>query len=376
MNVPLLDLTVQYARIKDDVRAALDEVLESQVFINGPQVKALETAIAAYCGVSYAVGVASGTDALLLALKTMELKPGDEVIVPTFTFFATAGTVVNAGGTPVFVDIEPGSFNIDPVSVERAITSRTRAIVPVHLFGQMAQMEPLHALADRHGLLLLEDAAQAIGAEQRPATGGHARKSCAQGIGGALSFFPSKNLGGYGDGGMFVSGDAAFADKVRMWREHGMRPRYVHHFVGTNSRLDTLQAAVLLVKLRHLDAWADGRRRVAARYDDAFRGTDVIAPPVDANNTHVYHQYVIRVPRRDALQAHLTERGVGNAVYYQIPLHLQACFAALGYAEGSLPLAEQASREVLALPVYPELTEPQIEHVVASVLEFYGAKVG
>ncbi len=369
MQVPLLDLKAQYATIRDDVRAAVDGVFESQAFINGPAVKQLEEAVAQYCGARAATGTASGTDALLLALKAMHLQPGDEVIVPTFTFFATAGTVVNAGATPVFVDSEPRTFNMDPAAVERAITPRTRAIVPVHIFGQMVQMAPILTLAETHGLQVLEDAAQAIGAEQS------GRKACTVGRAGAISFFPSKNLGGAGDGGMLVSNDAEFADKVRMWREHGMRPRYVHHFVGTNSRLDTLQAAVLLVKLQRLDAWAAGRRAVAAKYDAAFAGSDVITPSVDANNVHVYHQYVIRAPRRDELKEHLAARGIGNAVYYPISLHQQACFASLGYSQGSMPVAEQACREVLALPVYTELTDSQIDYVASCVLEFYGAKV-
>ena len=375
MNVPLLDLKAQYATIRDDVRAAVDEVLESQGFINGPAVKALEAALATYCGVAAATGVASGTDALLLALKALKLQPGDEVIVPTFTFFATAGTVVNAGGTPVFVDSEAGSFNVDPVKIEGAITARTKAIIPVHIFGQMAQMDPIMALAKQHDLTVIEDAAQAIGAAQTSRADGVTRKACSIGFAGAISFFPSKNLGGAGDGGMLLSNDAEFADKVRMWREHGMRPRYVHHFVGTNSRLDTIQAAILLVKLRHLDAWAAGRQKVAARYTQAFAGTDIVTPVTDDNNTHVFHQYVIRAPRRDDLKAHLTEKGIGNAVYYPISLHQQSCFLGMGYKEGSLPVSERACREVLALPVYPELTEAQIDYVIHTISAFYGVPV-
>ncbi len=375
MNIPLLDLKAQYATIRDDVRAAVDEVFETQAFINGPAVKGLEAALAEYCGATAATGVASGTDALLLALKALKLQPGDEVIVPTFTFFASAGTVVNAGGTPVFVDSEPASFNVDPKAIEAAITPRTRAIMPVHIFGQMAQMDPIMALAKKHNLAVIEDACQAIGAAQTSRVDGVTRKACTVGLAGGVSFFPSKNLGGAGDGGMLISNDAEFADKVRMWREHGMRPRYVHHFVGTNSRLDTLQAAVLLVKLRHLDAWAAGRQKVAARYNAAFAGTDVVAPVTDDNNTHVFHQYVIRVPRRDDLKAHLTEKGIGNAVYYPISLHQQSCFLDMGYKEGALPVSEQACREVLALPVYPELTEAQVDHVINTITAFYGAPV-
>lgn len=370
MRVALLDLRRQYESIKDEVLSRLTAVIESQQFILGPPVQEFEAAVAAVCGAQFGVGCASGTDALLLSLRALDLRPGDEVITTPFTFFATAGAIHNAGGTPVFVDVNPGTFNIDPDAVEAALTPRTRAIVPVHLYGQMAAMERLLALAERHGLAVIEDCAQAIGARRRIA--GVWRAAGELGRTGALSFFPSKNLGGWGDGGMIVTSDAGLAERLRKLRTHGGAKQYHHEEIGTNSRLDTLQAAVLLAKLPHLASWAAARRERAARYDEAFRGVrGVCAPVTDPANEHVYHQYTIRAERRDELRAHLERAGVGSAVYYPRALHRQPCFAALGYREGSLPNAERATREVLSLPIYPELTDGEQNYVIDVVRRFY-----
>jgi len=370
VNVPLLDLVAQYRGIKDDVLKAVMTVVERQGFIMGPEVGQLEAAVAALSHTTHAVGCASGTDALLLPLKALDLAPGDEVITTPFTFFATAGAIHNAGGTPVFVDIEPATFNISPAAVDAAVTPRTRAIVAVDLFGQMAAMESLLPIAERHGLALIEDAAQAIGARRK--VHGAWRMAGELGTVGTLSFFPSKNLGAYGDGGMMVTQDAALADRLRRLRLHGGARQYYHDEVGFNSRLDTVQAAVLLAKLPHLAAWSAARARHAARYTEAFTGhADVCAPHTDPANDHIYNQYTIRVPRRNALQAHLKARQIGCAVYYPLSLHRQPCFAHLGYQAGSLPLSETASEQVISLPVYPELSEAQQETVIDAVLEFY-----
>ena len=331
----------------------------------------LEEAVAALCNARHAIACASGTDALLLSLKTLNLRPGDEVITSPFTFFATAGAIVNAGGRPVFVDIDPVTFNFDVDQVAAAISSRTRAIVPVHLFGQLAPMERIAALAEKHGLAVVEDAAQAIGARRR--VNGTWRRAGELGTTAAFSFFPSKNLGAWGDGGMIVTQDEHLAERLRRLRTHGGAKQYFHEEVGTNSRLDTVQAAVLLVKLAHLDEWSAARRRHGAAYGAAFEDLgSVTAPHTDPDNEHTFHQYTIRIEARDRLRQHLTDRGIGTAVYYPKPLHLQPCFAPLGYAEGQFPEAERASREVLSLPVYPELSEQQLQAVVHAVREFYG----
>ena len=370
MQIPLLDLGAQYAGIKDAVAERLARVIERQRFILGPEVAELEEGVARYCNTRFGVGVASGTDALLLSLKTLDLRPGDEVITSPFTFFATAGAIHNARGVPVFVDIDPATFTLDARAVEDAITPRTRAIVPVHLYGQMATMELLGPLAERHGLAIVEDAAQAIGARRR--IDGSWHKAGQLGALGALSFFPSKNLGGWGDGGMIVTQDDATAERLRRLRTHGGAQQYHHDEVGFNSRLDTLQAAVLLAKLPHLDAWAEGRRRVARRYDEALGNLDgVTVPTVDPANEHVYHQYTIRAARRDDLKRCLQEREIGCAVYYPKSLHRQPCFAALDYAAGSLPQAERATAEVLSLPVYPELTAEAQDRVIETIGRFY-----
>ena len=370
MHVPLLDLVSQYQSIKDEVLPALLRVIERQQFILGEEVAQLEGALAELSGTRYAIACASGTDALLLPLKTLGLRPGDEVISPAFTFFATAGTIHNAGGTPVFVDIDPASFNLEPAAVEAAITPRTRAIMVVHLFGQMAAMERILAIAAKHGLPVIEDAAQSIGARRR--LDGDWRPAGSLGYAGGLSFFPTKNLGGWGDGGLIVTQDAVLAERLRRLRTHGGAKQYHHDEVGFNSRLDTLQAAVLLAKLPHLAGWSAARRRVAERYTAAFADHPGIAAPVaDPANEHIFHQYTLRVERRDALQAHLRQRGIGTGVYYPLGLHLQPCFAHLGYRPGSLPATEAATRSVISLPVYPELTPAQQEAVIVAVKAFY-----
>lgn len=371
MNVPLLDLVAQYESVKHAVLPAMQSVIERQQFIMGPEVERLEQEVAALSHARHGIGCASGTDALLLPLKALNLRPGDEVITTPFTFFATAGTIHNAGGTPVFVDIDPVTFNIDPDAVAAAITPRTRAIVVVHLFGQMVAMERILPLAERHGLMLMEDGAQSIGA--RRLVDGTWRMSGELGTVGTFSFFPSKNLGAWGDGGMMVTQDDALAARLRKLRLHGGAKQYHHEEVGTNSRLDTLQAAVLLAKLPFLAGWSAARRRHAARYNELLAGHPAVCPPAtDPANEHIFHQYTIRADRRDALQAHLKARGIGNAVYYPLALHLQPCFAHLGYKPGSLPVTEAAQAAVVSLPVYPELTEAQQDAVVAAIREFYG----
>ena len=370
MNVPLLDLVAQYHDIKDEVVPAMMAVVERQGFIMGPEVGRLETEVARLSNARHAIGCASGTDALLLPLRALDLRPGDEVITTPFTFFATAGAIHNAGGTPVFVDIDPSSFNIAPHAIEAAITPRTRGIVVVHLFGQMAAMESVLPLAERHGLALIEDAAQAIGARRK--VGGAWRMAGELGTVGTFSFFPSKNLGGFGDGGMIVTQDDALAERLRRLRLHGGARQYHHEEVGYNSRLDTLQAAVLLAKFPHLAGWSRARGERARRYSEAFAGhADVCPPAVDPANEHIFHQYTIRVPRRNELQAHLKARGIGNAIYYPLALHLQPCFAHLGYQRGQLPVTEAAMDSVISLPIYPELTGEQQDAVIDAVLEFY-----
>jgi dTDP-4-amino-4,6-dideoxygalactose transaminase len=370
LNVPLLDLVAQYHSIKDAVLPALQSVIERQQFIMGPEIGELECAVAGLTGVRQAIACASGTDALLLPLKAMRLEAGDEVITPAFTFFATAGTIHNAGGTPVFVDIDPATYTVDPAAIEAAVTPRTRAIMVVHLYGQMAPMERILAFAASCGIPVIEDAAQAIGAQRF--MDGVARSAGSLGLAGALSFFPSKNLGAWGDGGMMLTQDEALGERLRKLRLHGGAKQYHHDEVGTNSRLDTLQAAVLLVKLRFLEQWNAARRGRAARYDQALGALPGVCPPrVDPANRHVYHQYTIRAEGRDELAAHLKSRGIGHAIYYPVALHLQPCFASLGYSGGSLPVTEAATGSVLSLPIYPELTDAQQDAVIAAIREFY-----
>lgn len=353
MKVPLLDLTAQYAAIRDEVRRAMDEVCDSQQFILGPQVERLERAVAGYCQCAHGIGVSSGTDALLVALMALDINAGDEVITTPYTFFATAGAIARLGARPVFVDIEPDTYNINAALIERAITPRTKAIVPVHLFGQCAEMDAIL----KFGLPVIEDAAQAIGAEYK------GRRASSMGLMGCLSFFPTKNLGGFGDAGMVVTNDAGLAERVRVLRVHGMQPKYYHRLIGGNFRLDALQAAVLNVKLKYLDEWTRRRQANAAFYNARLRGPVAVHP-------HIYNQYVIRSKQRDRLRAHLTAAGIGTEIYYPVPLHLQECFAYLGYRQGDFPEAEAAARETLALPVYPELTREQLEYVVEAVRGF------
>lgn len=370
MNVPLLDLVAQHQGIKDAVLPAVMSVIERQGFIMGPEVGQLEVQVARLSAAKHGIACASGTDALLLPLRALGLKPGDEVIAPSFTFFATAGAIHNAGGRPVFVDIEPGSFNVDPAAVEAAISPRTRAIVLVHMFGQMADVGALAALAKKHDLMLVEDAAQAIGARRK--VDGTWRAAGELGTVGSFSFFPTKNLGAWGDGGMMVAQDDTLAARLRRERLHGGAREYYHDEVGLNSRLDSIQAAVLLAKLPYLEAWGVRRREIAALYTAAFSGVaGVTPPPVDSANEHIFHQYTIRAERRDALLAHLKSRGIGHKVYYPLALHLQPCFAYLGTAKGALPATERATDEVVSLPIYPELTSAQIDAVVTAVREFY-----
>jgi dTDP-4-amino-4,6-dideoxygalactose transaminase len=371
LNVPLLDLVAQYKTIQDAVMPAVQAVIERQQFIMGPEVGQLESEVAHLSHAKHGIACASGTDALLLPLKALKLAPGDEVIAPSFTFFATAGAVHNAGGTPVFVDIDAGTFNLDPAAVEAAITPRTRAIVAVHLYGQMAAMERLLNIARRHNLAVIEDAAQAIGSRRQ--IDGVWRLAGELGSVAALSFFPSKNLGAWGDGGMMLTQNDALADRLRKLRLHGGAKQYHHEEVGTNSRLDTVQAAVLLVKLRYLAEWSAARRIRAARYTEAFTGHAAIQPPqVDRANEHIFHQYTVRADRRDELAAHLKARGIGHAIYYPVGLHLQPCFAHLGYKRGGLPVTEAAMATALSLPIYPELTPAQQDSVIEAVRGFYG----
>jgi len=372
MKVPLLDLKAQYRALKPALDRAMLEVAESQRLILGPHVEAFERALAEYCRCRYALGVSSGTDALLLALMAAGVGPGDEVITTPFTFFATAGSVVRLGARPVFVDICPDTFNLDPSRLEAAVTPRTRAVIPVHLYGQCAPMGPVMEVARRHGLAVIEDAAQAIGAED--ALG----RACSIGQMGCLSFYPTKNLGAFGQGGAVTTDDEALYGRLRSLREHGACETYLHEEVGGNFRLDAIQGAVLAVKLEHLDAWTAARRRHAAEYERLFRAEGLadgpIALPTVSQPRHVFNQYTIRAEDRDALRAHLAEAGVGTGVYYPLPLHLQPCFKDLGYRPGDLPEAERASREVLSLPVYPELTDAQIRHVVEATARFYAKR--
>jgi dTDP-4-amino-4,6-dideoxygalactose transaminase len=364
MTVPLLDLRAQYATIRADVDAAVRGVMETARFIGGPEVSGLEQEVARYSQCAHAVGCASGTDALLLSLWALGVGPGDEVITSAYSFFASAGVITNNGATPVFVDIDPRTYNLDPLKLEAAFTPRTKAVIAVSLYGQCCDVPAIKAVCDRHQAFLIEDAAQSIGSEWE------GRRSGSMSDFGCFSFFPSKNLGGAGDGGMVVAQSQEFAHRVRLLREHGARPKYYHSLVGTNSRLDALQAAILRVKLKHLDRWSEGRARNAALYHALFEGSRVVRPYHDPRTRHIYNQYVIRVPKRDELRKFLSDRTIGNEVYYPVPLHLQQCFGSLGYQEGDMPGAEAAAKETIALPIYPELTEEQIRYVAATVREF------
>ena len=364
MKVPLLDLVAQYQTIRDEVRPAIDEVLDSQRCIGGPKVTELEKAVAAYSNCKFAVGASSGTDAILNVLMSLDIGPGDEVITTPYTFFATGGCIARTGAIPVFVDIDPKTYNIEANLIEAAITDQTKAIIPVHLYGQMADMEAIMEIAGQRGLAVIEDAAQSIGSTYR------GRKAGSIGTAGCFSFFPSKNLGGVGDGGMIVTNDPALAERCEIMRNHGSKPKYFHKYVGGNFRLDPIQAAVLLVKLKHLPQWHEGRRQNAAYYDQKFAACEqVVRPHIEPWNYTIYNQYVIRVPHRDKVRDYLTKKDVGCEIYYPLPLHIQECFADLGYSKGDLPHSEAAANETLALPIYPELTREMQDYVVATVLE-------
>jgi dTDP-4-amino-4,6-dideoxygalactose transaminase len=369
ISVPSLNLCAQYQAIRDEIEPAIQAVIESQMFVLGREVEELEKELAAYCSAARGIGCASGTDALLLPLMALQIGPGDEVITTPYSFFATAGSIWRTGARPVFIDIEPDTYNIDPSLIEAAITPRSRAIIPVHLYGQAADMDPIMQIAQRHGLFVLEDAAQAIGAKYK------GRRVGGLSHAGALSFYPTKNLGGFGDGGMMTTSDPALGRALGRLRVHGMEPKYYHHEVGFNSRLDAIQAAVLRVKLRHLDSWTEKRCEVARRYQILFESqcSERVVPPIERpGNYHVFNQYVIRVAGslRDTLRDYLFGRQIGTEIYYPVPLHLQPCFASLGYKLGDFPRAEAAARETIALPIYPELSEEQQRFVVGSIRQF------
>jgi dTDP-4-amino-4,6-dideoxygalactose transaminase len=365
-QVKLLDLQAQYLPIRNEIRRAIDEVCDQQALILGPHVERFEKRLAGYCATKHAIGVSSGTDALLCSLMALGIRPGDEVICPSFTFFATAGSIARLCAVPVFVDIDPLSFNINPDLIAKKITAKTKAIMPVHLFGQVARMDAINEIAKAHGIPVIEDAAQAIGARR------FGKPACSMSLAGCLSFYPTKNLGAFGDAGAICTDDDAFADRCRKLRVHGSGHSYHHEMIGGMFRLAAIQAAVLDVKLKYLHGWHEARRRNAAIYDAIFDGSRVRTPHIDEGNWSVYNQYIIRIPDRDRVKKKLADRAIGTGVYYPISLHQQECFGYLGYKEGDLPESEKACHEVLALPVYPELEEPQIRHVAEEVLAALG----
>ena len=386
MQVPLLDLKPQYRALKAEIDAAIERVCDSQGFILGPAVKELETQVAAYSGCQYGIGMSSGTDALLAALMALEIGTGDAVITTPYTFFATAGTIARVGALPVFADIDPATYNLTGATVERVLREEcerrgerlvhrrsgatVRAIMPVHLYGQMVAMDPIMALAREFGLRVIEDSAQAIGSAD-----GAGRRACSIGDVGCLSFFPTKNLGAFGDAGMCVTNDATLAARLAKIRVHGMEPKYYHELIGGNFRIDELQAAVLVIKLRHLDAWSRGRQENACFYFGAFEKAglkDIVALPAALPGRHIYNQFVIRSPNRDGLKKHLIDSGVGTEIYYPVPLHRQECFAYLGHLEGDFPHSERAAAETLALPIFPELSREQLQYVVDCIARFHG----
>jgi dTDP-4-amino-4,6-dideoxygalactose transaminase len=377
MNIPLLDLKAQYATLREEIMAVTKEVYESQYFILGPQVEKLETEIARYCSTEYALGVSSGSDALLICLMAAGIGPADAVITTPYTFFATAGAIARTGARPVFVDIEPDTYNISPQKIADTLDAMPdqaradiKAIVPVHLYGQCAEMDPIKEIAERYGLVIIEDAAQAIGAEYR------GRRAGSIGDFGCFSFFPSKNLGAFGDGGVVTTGSQDWYDKLKILRVHGSKPKYYHKFIGGNFRLDALQAAIVSVKLKHLDTWSQARQVNAARYQDLFSDSkmDDVRLPAETQSRHIYNQFIIKVSdRRDDLRRFLQDAGIGTEVYYPVPLHLQQCFDYLEYQKGAFPLAEEAAEQTLALPIYPELTGDQQVYVVQKIEEFYTA---
>lgn len=379
MKVPFFDLTPQYSSLEEEIKSALDEVLKSQQFILGPKVEALEQAIAQYCQTRYAIGVASGSDALLLSLMALGIGSGDEVILPPFTFFATAGAVSRVGATPVFVDIDPETYNMDPSKIEEKITSRTKAIIPVHLFGQCVDMDPLLQIAKKKKIFVIEDAAQALGAEYKPAHRSDGLRAGEMGDLGCFSFYPTKNLGAFGDAGMVVTNNSDLAEKVRILRAHGSQPKYYHKWIGVNSRLDTIQAAILLVKFKYLEKWTEARRKRAERYQNLFQ--DLLSsvpglrlPVIQHKNRHIFNQYVVRFPERNRLRQFLTEDGIGTDIYYPLPLHLQECYSFLKHRQGDFPISEKAAEETLALPIYPELKEEQQVFVVDRIKAFYKSR--
>jgi len=370
MKVPLLDLKAQYKSIKSEVDTVVAEVFESQYFINGLQVKQCEESIAAYCDTRYAVGVSSGTDALLIALMVEGIGTGDEVITTDFSFFATAGCIARTGAKPVFVDIDPITYNMDPEQISSRITPRTKAIIPVHLYGQIVDMDLIMEIAVKHNLIVIEDAAQAIGSEYKD------KRAGSIGHYGCFSFFPSKNLGCAGDGGMVVTNDPQRDEMLRIFRNHGSNPKYYHKLIGGNFRFDTVHAAVVLAKLPHLDSWSEARSHNADRYRQLFEdkgivGNGVNSLPVEVTGRHIYNQFIIRVDRRNELKEYLGEKSIGTEIYYPVPLHMQECFAYLGHKKGDFPNSETAANETLALPIYPELTDEQAEYVVDCINEFY-----
>jgi dTDP-4-amino-4,6-dideoxygalactose transaminase len=396
MRVPLLDISEQYRVLREPIRAQLDEVLATQAFVLGPKVEEFERAMERYCGIEHAIGISSGTDALLALLMALDFGPDDAVLTTAFTFFATGSCVARVGARPVFVDIDPQTYNISPAAIERYIAEqchtnadgalidrsgkRIRAIMPVHLFGLCCDMDAIMAAAERHHLMVIEDAAQAIGAQYPSRSGNTAPQAGTMGLAGCFSFYPSKNLGAAGDAGMIICHDDELANRLRVCRQHGMEPRYFHHFIGGNFRLDGIQAAILNVKLPMLDGWSAARRAVADRYREAFTAcglAETIQLPAEPyrgaglHHHHIYHQYVIRAPRRDELQKHLTEQGIGTAIYYPLGLHEQTCFAYLGYKRGDLPETERAAAETLALPIYPELTADAQQYVVEQIAAFF-----
>lgn len=366
MQVPLLDLKAQYRTIKEDVLKAVSEVLESQVCIGGPKVAELEKQIAAISDCKFAVGASSGTDAILNTLMSLDIGTDDEVITTPFTFFATVGCIARVGARPVFVDIDPKTYNIDSKKVAAAITKKTKAIMPVHLYGQMADMGPIMEEAGKRNIAVIEDAAQSITSTYK------GKKAGSIGTAGIFSFFPSKNLGGVGDGGMIVTNDEKLFNRLTIMRNHGSQPKYYHKFIGGNFRLDPIQAAVVLVKLPHLEKWSQARRDNAAYYDKKFKGSLVITPYISPDCKTIYNQYVIRAARRDELAKYLKEKNIGTEVYYPVPMHIQECFKNLGYKQGDFPEAEKAAKEVLALPIYPELTDEMKDYVADTILSFYG----
>lgn len=364
MQVPLLDLKAQYATIEDEVISSIKEVLKSQQCIGGPNIAELEKQVASISNCKFAVGASSGTDAILNTLMSLDIGNGDEVITTPFTFFATVGCIARTGAKPVFVDIDPQTYNINPALIEAAVTDKTKAIIPVHLYGQMADMAPIMAVAQKHDLAVVEDAAQSITSEYK------CKKAGSIGTAGCFSFFPSKNLGGVGDGGMIVTNDEKLYDRLMVMRNHGSKPKYYHSFVGGNFRLDPIQAAALLVKLPHLKEWSQKRRDNAAYYNRKFAGTVVQTPYISPDCMTIYNQYTIRVPHRDEVVSHLRENEIGCEIYYPVPMHLQDCFKYLGYKPGDFSEAEKAAKEIMAIPIYPELTDEMKDCVAEQILSF------